>query len=866
MAFHIYRCGYLSDERERNQMTHLLGYLEQEFAQRKEDCIIIIEPTIPLRLNGNSFSRKPDALIVKDGVFTLVDLKAFEGIITADCSLGGSWRNEKGEDLLSMGRENPFSQAHSARRALIRFLTERYVSRENAPGWAKREGALVERWVERNVKAWVVTWEGSIPKVTGFGSDNKPINERSHPYFRVLPVERVPGTLAFVRGEVPLLGSASLSRFLQDLGAKLTNRMDWSRGALVLGQDGFTGLNGRITDWMDSGNLTQAKKGLERIRELDLKHHLVHVLRCWEQGTSESIRMEALLILVEWQYDSLGKVLDQALNDRAESISGFAREFLTQNSYPETINTLVQKLKTGPPNERPTVMKALALSGSQVVGDEILSFAEREFSSRPFTEFQHWAERAHQLFRNRLNRNDSERQQFEMLERKRLALLEVLRATIDALGLLDYKASRLWMKDIVAHPTSLGFESDDLHKLEWRDSDYYSIFEHACKALGIVGRGDLSLTSILLDHLRNSPEDFQEIIIKAIGELGNQNAVRDLLRFVDSRDNPLCDVTVDALSKLKAPWSFDSLVRLYLVNPSDDQARWIGEALSEIDRGKFEALLLERIAPPSTRDEERESLLRALFPIASSASVDTLFSLLPNPRFSGIVPWTLSTFCKEGPNFERAMELTFSNNPIEAAGAIDILTDYYLTNLSELERFEGDVTPVEVRRSVTTLYLLGKSKERLTKYVKDPDSSVRYAVFVAFRDGNHDGGEYLLSGRSVSPQKCEVLVDKPGNNLVVQAKDEVLILPLQSVELACIVNRESTKGVYLKFSRTSGQEEVLLLTSCERFYAVCASIGTLESAMNLPPSVRVDSLPPSAAMEVQKLWLGLDQLAPERTA
>ena len=69
-------------------MGNLLGYLEREFKQRKEECMVIIEPTIPESYNGTTVDRRPDALVIKDGTLVLLDLKAFEGELTADCSPG----------------------------------------------------------------------------------------------------------------------------------------------------------------------------------------------------------------------------------------------------------------------------------------------------------------------------------------------------------------------------------------------------------------------------------------------------------------------------------------------------------------------------------------------------------------------------------------------------------------------------------------------------------------------------------------------------------------------------------------------------------------------------------------------------------
>jgi hypothetical protein len=66
MGLHVYKAGDLLTDPERDQMTRLIGYLSREFTNRREECIIVVEPHIPSILNGQSFMRKPDALIVKE--------------------------------------------------------------------------------------------------------------------------------------------------------------------------------------------------------------------------------------------------------------------------------------------------------------------------------------------------------------------------------------------------------------------------------------------------------------------------------------------------------------------------------------------------------------------------------------------------------------------------------------------------------------------------------------------------------------------------------------------------------------------------------------------------------------------------------
>ena len=110
MVFRVYKAGKLSTALERDQMTRLIGYLKREFTNRNEDCTLIIEPHIPVNFDGQLVDNKPDALILKDNMLILIEMKGYKGEIIADCSIGGIWKTKEGAALHKEFR-NPFSQA-----------------------------------------------------------------------------------------------------------------------------------------------------------------------------------------------------------------------------------------------------------------------------------------------------------------------------------------------------------------------------------------------------------------------------------------------------------------------------------------------------------------------------------------------------------------------------------------------------------------------------------------------------------------------------------------------------------------------------------------------------------------------------------
>lgn len=835
-------------------MGDLLGYLEGEFEQRREECTMIIEPSLPYSVDGSQVTRKPDGLIFKDGIFVIVDLKGFGGEFTADCSWGGRWLDSNGNDLLELGRKNPFSQARDARVALMKLIVRNYVRLENAPDWAKKKDGALNNWVGRSIKSWVICLEGSIPRVIGSDRSGKVIDSATYPFFKVLPLERLAGNLAFVRGERPVLPASDMARFIEGLQAQPTTRGEWMRGALILTDRQHLGLVPRITDWMDSGDGNLVSKALDRIRELDLKSHLVHVVRCWDDVKVGSLRQRALITLIEWQYDGLGVVLKDALVDHDRDIVAFALQFLTQNSYPETVPSLIEKLTQGQASDRPTILKALAFSGSPLAGPAILSFVQKEFAGQPFKEFLRWAEKAHHVHsRNRGDRSE-EWEAFDRQEAKRHEIIKTFKASVAALGELDYKPASPWLLRIVEHPTSIGFDSDEFKKLDIRDSDYYSIFGCVCDALGTVGRGNSAVLGVLLARLSDSPDDYRDLIIPVLGDLGDQAAVHQLLPYVGGKSKYRSNAAIDALSKLRSSEAFEPIAMSYFSDPHDDSARWTADALANIDPARFEVDLIKWISDPRVNDEDREEYLQVLWPLATDVSADTLFKLLPSPKFAGIVPWILGRLCHDGPNLKLALELTFSKDPVEAGAAIQTLTDYFVAKLPELELYQTNSPPVEVRRAVTDVYFVAKSRANLMKFANDLDEHVRDTVFLAFKGSFYEDRCQVI-GLHDSAQACEMGLDKDGEYLAIQLANEVHFVATNSILLSFRSSHGKFQRLYLKYRAADGVfHDLLISVQSVSFAETRDHLVNLLPTLKLGDGVQQDKLAPDDLERVEELW------------
>ena len=167
----------MSEERERHQMSRLLGYLEVEFVRRNEDCLIVIEPTISYLIEGRKISRKPDAIIVKENLFVIIDLKPFTDDILADCSPGALWKSKDGKIIQKVGTRNPFDQVEDYRKALTDFLKADFMN--NAPRRVRSDEITMDFWINRHIHTWIVTAEASNPLVTGTDWRGLPIDSRS---------------------------------------------------------------------------------------------------------------------------------------------------------------------------------------------------------------------------------------------------------------------------------------------------------------------------------------------------------------------------------------------------------------------------------------------------------------------------------------------------------------------------------------------------------------------------------------------------------------------------------------------------------------------------------------------------------------
>ncbi len=342
--------------------------MKREFTNRKEHCTIIIEPRIPAKTKeGESYTNKPDALIIKDNVFVLIEMKNWGGNIVADCKRGASWT----KDGIALSERNPFSQAYGHRYSLLDHFMQNFAKNSYAPSWSRKNDSFQFNWIADNVNSWVVTAENSIVNQNN-------VNPQLSPWFKVMPLEQVIEALSRLYSE-PILSPTETKRLIESIGGQLVHTDGWYRGQITESPIS-AGLIPKIVDLVRSNQQDNIINGLKYIRELELNQHTINVIECWHNKEYANVRQEALLILVEWSFDKLGTILNEALNDSKPGIIWFALDYLTKYGYTEPVSTLTKYLEVGVTKAKLDAIKGITISGSPAAQEIILNL----YKNSPF--------------------------------------------------------------------------------------------------------------------------------------------------------------------------------------------------------------------------------------------------------------------------------------------------------------------------------------------------------------------------------------------------------------------------------------------------------------------------------------------------
>lgn len=523
MVLDVYLVGELTTALERKQMDRLIGYLSKEFENRRESCILVIEPTIPyfcksgqlfLRKNGQPHSEKPDALIIKDNIFVLIELKGLKGEIPVDFDVktkvnyeNVSTQKVSIDELMCKA----IKQAKGHRIALISYLATKFGEVITYP--IEVEANKKGDYIAQNIITYVVTEEEATLKY--INNDKKPR------YLDVISLEKIVYELKWLKNTKNLLQKDHINHFLTELNAKYVLTKEWYRGALH-NSEITIGFIPKIIDWIDTNKQSEIIKALKAIKELELTNHLSLVFKCWKNQNA-TVRQEALSIIIEWQPEEINTTLKEALQDIDHNIRETALDHIEKNRHIKNVETLLieyhhhhKRQEDITPQERIKAIKVITASYTEALR-KIFQEYTQEFQGLKITE----------------NKDK----------------YPVLLMLIRAVGIIGYKESIPWFKQIIENPSIIGFESDNYNKLS-DDLEYLGIFKETCIALSNIAIDDKDVVNLLIFKLNQAPEKYQQSLICALGRLGNSIAGPALLPFIKKIDNPLYNDAIQAITNM----------------------------------------------------------------------------------------------------------------------------------------------------------------------------------------------------------------------------------------------------------------------------------------------------------------------------
>ena len=772
MTFRVYRCGYLTQKKERGQMDDLRRLLQKHFNRTAEDVRLVIDPRPDCQIDG---------LIFKDGKLVVVELKNVGGTIIADLDRSSKWKiiEENGHEV-PLNQENPFNQTLRHRIRLAAFTWRRVLGQKGDPPIEFRN----------QFSAWVVI----KPR-----TDIKRVNWRPGDsyWFEVLPLDLVPRALTSERGGRDSITVQQLESLLQLLGAEERAPDEWMRpGPLVLAQSGLSKGVPMVGFLMESPEPDRVLSGLTYVLELDLRDYEADLFRLLSHG-DERVREHTARILMLWEPPALCEVFGHMLVDDSPKLQVLALRSLQEHACPALASILKGFLEARDGNVAGLAVEALAASGCEAAGDIILSYAKREPVARYVAG----------LRQKRASRNGK----------------VPLESSIRALGRLRYREAVSWLLEILDAAEAAGPIGEHLN--------IASLWEETLLALGEIGNP--TAFESLLNALRTCGPEWAKTPIKALGVLGDERAVESLLPFLGDDDQWTAQETVYALKAIGSEKAFNRLCEHFLQGTSDGPLAItypIMQALVAISPKRTEEFVLSRLRDVELHQEVKWRLMDLLGPVATEISMETLFSLLPDGRYNEAASDILARKIATPAVFERAQALLATRNPDERAAALYIMCHRWgVTLLSELEKYERNDAP-EVRRVAALEYQMmnnASGRHRLLAMSGDRDPLVRERVYHAFFDeplAALQGGWLCLADTlySIGPVLLgeEAIVagtedrDRETGSVQNHSRSEDPILFVMDVarcERAAVVRVVESAGLYLRANRGGTLEQWLLI-------------------------------------------------------
>ena len=690
------------------------------------------------------FNPQIDSVVYKDGNFTILELKNIGGNIVADLLPGGSWKlpDEKGEPELE---NNPLEQVDWHRTELMELVWKSILGKKGSMRSRNRYATSFRR----HFSAWVVTNPGSNIKFVG-----RDLGEV--PWFSALPMDIVTKALLDERGE-GLLSSEHFMKLVELIGAEERPWNEWMRDEHLTSIDeGILPTRiSHIDSLFKNGDPAKIQEALEYVYGQDLRDYIQEV-HFASANPNENIRRMALSILLEWDPPGLNLLLKEFLDDESQTLRRDVLELMGKRPCPEAIPELTELLQSRDMNDTVLALRALGVTKHPEACQAVSGYARKQPIDSAITPSVPW------------------------------------NTLVEVLGQLACEESVPWLLELLKYSESLAPIG--------KDNRIDIIREEVIYSLGEIG--DSRALEPLLERVGTYIDEWTIAPIRALGRLGNPEAVDHLLPFLDSDEEWMKEEVVMALCRIGSSEVYEPLARFYF--------KWLEErglsgvhhhiedTLVSIDPVRTERLVLDYIQKRDFSDDEIGwRMMYFLYRVASEACVDTVFPHLKNKTFYlqvAEVLWRVESLESEN----RMNKLLNSEDPYERAAAVLYKSRKWGKDLlNELKKFEDDPDRV-VRRVVADLYNFmhnATGRSSLLRMVDDEDSVVQYTVYTAhigesihhlpsswvcFGDEAHKVRYVLLTERGILawldeeegyPQDEQETQDQPRKLLFIEAKN-----------------------------------------------------------------------------------------------
>lgn len=671
------------DRHERDQIEVLMPLLERAFKGDEEGCTVLVNVKLPIA-QPNQF----DLIAIRRNSLVAIDLKDFRGRILADCAPDGKWVVESnGKNSWKADRENPFSQADRHRRQLSNFLVTQVLGQETLESLPKEnKGHLTSPfyWVASNIRSWVVVQPGS--KVIPINLD-----PGKSPWFRITALDVVPRELLMELASRALLSHEDIVRMAARLGAQY--QPNWKEWYLSPSHESPAGDIERLkfaptTASFQSNDLREVLQGIHEVTRLGLRAYLPELVAL-SNSTHSCLAIESLRALEEWGSKVPSTREIEWLTSEDPQRRAWAWMHVEATKNPAAAAILEHIIASGESGARHDALRLLlALELSETPGF-LLETSRGWLRDEEPPDEETWA------------------------------------LIVSGLGVKGFTRAISFLKQLL---------KDRLERVaqNWHAGSA-GIIESAIQAFAEIG--EPSVVGDLAPILRTQEGEFDGVVIRALGRLGNKSSVPRIVPYLESPSEDLIDASREALRRIGGPAAFDALWSRFMKEVRAGNRMYkFTEALGQIDREEFERRILALLGEGKESTDAIGSLLWSLgrFATARSAPIVLRYTTNRDTYIDACNVLLMPDVFPAVENLTKAMH--DAPNEVERAAHVYLSVPTGSSmELQDLEPHEKDASAV-VRMCVVQVYAAFRSEytaSRLDTMANDPDPLLQRSVALA---------------------------------------------------------------------------------------------------------------------------------------